>query len=489
MNFSRSGGILLHVSSLPGNQGIGSLSKDAYRWIDFLADSGTKLWQICPLGPIGYGNSPYQTYSAFAGNPYFIDIEALYELGLLSQKQSFDTDFAAHKVDYDKVITMKNKLLRSAFQNFTKDEDYLSFEENESYWLTDYALFMSLKEHFDGKSWSEWPDDIRLRESAAIEKYKKLLSQIIDYHKFLQYLFLKQWQDLHSYAGEKGIQIIGDIPIFVSYDSVEAWSKPEMFLFDTDRKPIVIAGVPPDYFSDTGQLWGNPLYDWEYMRSENFAWWIKRFEHMMKLTDITRIDHFRGFAAYWAIPYGDETAENGKWQPVPGEEFFESLEEKLGKLPIIAEDLGYITEDVHQLRNKFDLPGMKVLQFAFTDMDNAYLPHHYPENCVVYTGTHDNDTLCSWYKSLSEKEKSFVHEYIDYNEDEDICWQLIRLAWQSRADIAIAPIQDFLCLDNWGRMNKPGTVEDNWQWRLEEKYLSDELSKRIEDLNKSSGRI
>lgn len=489
MSFTRSGGILLHVSSLPGDQGVGSLSKEAYRWIDFLADARLKLWQICPLGPVGYGNSPYQTYSAFAGNPYFIDLKQLFELGLLSREHSYKIDSSPHQVDYEKVVAMKNKLLRLAFRNFSKREDYLSFEEEESYWLADYALFMSLKEHFGGKSWSEWPVEIRLREAEAIKQYQELLSQDIDYHKFLQYLFMKQWQSLHNYAGEKGVRIIGDIPIFVSYDSVEAWSKPEMFLFDTNRKPTVVAGVPPDYFSDTGQLWGNPLYDWDYMKSENFAWWIKRFEHMMKLTDITRIDHFRGFAAYWAIPYGDKTAENGKWQPVPGEEFFDTLEKELGKLPIIAEDLGYITEDVHQLRNKFDLPGMKVLQFAFTDMDNIYLPHHYRENCVVYTGTHDNDTLLSWYNSLSEQEKNFVQEYIDYNEDEDVCWQLIGLAWHSRADIAIAPIQDFLCLDNWARMNKPGTVESNWQWRLDEKYLCSELSKRIEDLNKSSARV
>jgi len=471
----RKSGIICHITSLPGKYGIGTLGKSAYKFVDFLIQTKQKLWQILPLGPTGYGDSPYQCFSAYAGNPLLISLEELQNDGWLSA-EDFENEpqFDTKRIDFGEVINFKNPLLRKAFANFNekaKNVDKIKFRNfcarNEK-WLNDFALFMSLKSHFDGKPWVEWETGIRLREKDAVNYYTNELIHEIDFQKFAQFLFFKQWLEVKSYANNNGVQIIGDIPIYIAADSADAWTNSELFFFSDDRKPIQVAGVPPDYFSETGQLWGNPIFNWEKLRETGFEWWIDRIKANLLLYNIIRIDHFRGFEAYWSVPFGEATAVNGEWVKAPGTDLYRTIREKLGNIDIIAEDLGVITPEVEELRDSFGLPGMKVLQFGdYGKGTDEYIPHNFPTNCVVYTGTHDNDTTVSWYNNISDAEKQKVNTY--YNCDgSQIHWTLIRAAWSSVGYIAVAPLQDILGLGGESRMNMPGAASGNWGWRFED---------------------
>ena len=495
--FERSSGILFHPTSLPGKYGIGTLGKEAYAFIDFLKKSNQKLWQIFPLGPTGYGDSPYQSFSSFAGNPYLIDFDLLIEAHLLSEEDLKDIFFGDNEeyIDYGAIYNQKYPLLRKAYENFKSSDnnemkDSLeNFKRENSSWLNDYSLYISLKNHFNGLPWNEWPHDIKNRENAAMEHYKNELADDIEYHNFIQFLFFKQWGDVKRYANENSIKIIGDIPIFVAADSSDAWANPEIFLFDKERKPVKVAGVPPDYFSATGQLWGNPLYNWEKLRDTNYNWWVERVRSNLSTCDIIRIDHFRGFEAYWAVPYGDDTAINGQWEPGPGIDLFNAIKSQLGELPIIAEDLGLMTQGVIDLREATGFPGMKILGFAFdSGEENDYLPHTYTKNCVVYTGTHDNDTLVGWFQKAKEEDREFARNYLNSRADEEIHWDAIRGAWSSVACMAISPVQDFLGLGSEARINTPGVASGNWQWRLKQGVLNNELAERIAKLTKIYSR-
>jgi 4-alpha-glucanotransferase len=493
----RSSGIILHPTSLPGPDGIGDLGPEAYHWIDFLSETGCGLWQILPLGPTGYGDSPYQSFSAFAGNPYLVSPALLFEEKLLNRSDLSDRpNFPDNYVEYGDVINWKITLLDRAYRRFTKLEDsdlhseFEIFQKREAYWLDDYALFMAIKDAHGGKSWKEWTDDYRKRDSKVLAKFQEENQESIMKTRFRQFLFFRQWQELHNYARSKNIQVIGDIPIFVSFDGSDAWSHPELFFFDADLLPTVVAGVPPDYFSETGQLWGNPLYRWSRHKETGYAWWMQRIQATLRLVDFVRIDHFRGFAAYWEIPYGKPTAVEGRWVPGPGADIFQAIQEKMGSLPIIAEDLGVITPDVVAIRDSFHLPGMKLLQFAFsTDSADPFLPHNYIENCVAYTGTHDNDTSRGWYHSAPEVERDFCRRYLARSGD-DISWDMIRFIWSSVAGMTLAPIQDFLSLGTEARMNYPGKASGNWTWRIPARVLDDKgLNYRIHELNNLYSRL
>ena len=495
--FERSSGILLHPTSLPGKYGIGSLGKEAYKFVDFLKKSNQKLWQIFPLGPTGYGDSPYQCFSSFAGNPYLIDFDLLIEQNLLTEEDLKDVNFGGNEeyIDYGAIYNQKYPLLRKAYENFKANgnkelkEKLETFKTENSSWLDDYSLYISLKNHFNGLPWNEWEDDIRTRKEDAINKYKAELANEIEYHNFIQFLFFTQWNNVKKYANDNGIKIIGDIPIFVAVDSSDAWANPEIFLFDPELKPVKVAGVPPDYFSATGQLWGNPLYDWDKLKELNYKWWVDRVRANLSTCDIIRIDHFRGFDEYWAVPYGDKTAENGTWCPGPRTDLFNAIKNELGELPIIAEDLGTMTQGVIDLREATGFPGMKILGFAFDSKEeNDYLPHTYTKNCVVYTGTHDNDTLIGWFTKANEDDKQFARNYLNSRSDNEIHWDAIRGAWSSVANMAIAPIQDFLGLGSEARINTPGLASGNWQWRLKDGVLTDELAERIAKLTKVYSR-
>ena len=484
MNMERSGGILLHISSLPGKYGIGSFGKQAYKFVDFLKDSGIKLWQICPLGPTGFGNSPYQSYSAFAGNPLFIDLEVLVSKGFLKNYElETDVTFSSDKVEFEKIQEFKTTLFRKAFIRFDQDQnEFIEFRENEKDWLDDYALFMSLKKYFSQKSWLEWDEEIKSRKE--IEKYSILLANEILFQKFLQFQFFQQWNKLRDYANSKNVKIIGDIPIYVAADSADVWSNPSLFLLDENQNPQRVAGYPPDDFSETGQFWGNPIFDWQQHKNTNFTWWKKRIASSLKMYDMIRLDHFLGFVRYWSIPANDDTAKNGKWVEGPKDSIFSSLKDYFGKLPIIAEDLGNITEDVTNLRDKYEFPGMKILQFAFGNgNDNLYLPHNVEKRSVIYTGTHDNETSEGWYNNIPQNVKDHLLEYIQKYSDDDISWKMINSIWDSSADFAIAPMQDFLSLDNSARFNTPGTLADNWIWRMDENSITENLGKKILRLN------
>ena len=488
MALQRSAGIILHPSSLPGPDGIGDLGPESYRWVNFLAESGCSLWQILPLGPTGYGDSPYQCFSAFAGNPYLVSPTLLLDEGLLTREDLLDRpDFPSDSVDFGPVIQWKLTLLDRAYAHFLKlpapDRAGLAeFLNSQAYWLPDFALFMAIKEAQGGGSWENWPVDLRQRDPHALQKFKDAHAGAIQRQVFRQFLFFRQWQSLRVYANQKGIRVIGDAPIFVSYDSADAWSHPDHFFLDDQSKPTVVAGVPPDYFSATGQLWGNPLYNWDFHRQTGYAWWIERVRATLQLYDIIRLDHFRGFAGYWEVPYGEPTAENGRWIPGPGVELFEAIRHALGGLPIIAEDLGEITPDVITLRDNLGLPGMKVLQFAFAnDAEDLFLPHNFISNCVCYTGTHDNDTSSGWYQSAPETERDFIRRYLGRSGDA-IAWDMIRAAWSSVAAFALAPVQDFLDLGSEARMNFPGKPSGNWSWRMPPGAQSDLLKKRIKEL-------
>ena len=495
--FERSSGILFHPTSLPGKYGIGTLGKEAYAFIDFLKKSRQKLWQIFPLGPTGYGDSPYQSFSSFAGNPYLIDFDLLIEAHLLSEEDLRDVFFGDNEeyIDYGAIYNQKYPLLRRAYENFKSSDNHdmrenlEHFKRENASWLNDYSLYISLKNHFNGLPWNEWAHDIKNREHEAMEHYKNELADDVEYHNFIQFLFFKQWGDVKRYANENGIKIIGDIPIFVAADSSDAWANPEIFLFDEERKPVKVAGVPPDYFSATGQLWGNPLYNWQKLKETNYSWWVERVRANLSTCDIIRIDHFRGFEAYWAVPYGDDTAINGQWEPGPGIDLFNAIKSQLGELPIIAEDLGLMTQGVIDLREATGFPGMKILGFAFdSGEENDYLPHTYTKNCVVYTGTHDNDTLIGWFQKAKEEDRQFARDYLNSRSDDEIQWDAIRGAWSSVANMAISPVQDFLGLGSEARINTPGVAAGNWQWRLKHGVLTDELADRIAKLTKVYSR-
>jgi len=491
MKFERSGGILLHPTSLPGRFGIGDLGESAYKFVDLLVEYNQKLWQICPLGPTGYGDSPYQCFSAFAGNPLLINLDKLMGEGFLSSEDLHIQDpFDDHSVDYGRIITFKYALLWRAYERFTATATLVqrakfgNFCQHQRDWLDDYALFMALKAHHNGATWNTWEWDLVNRGQNALNYWKQQLAHQISYQKFLQYVFFDQWLELKAYANRNSIKIIGDIPIFVAFDSADAWSHQDLFFFDDSGNPTFVAGVPPDYFSPTGQLWGNPIYRWDVMKERGYRWWIARFAKTFEVVDIVRLDHFRGFAKYWSVPFGEPTAVQGTWEPGPGEALFHAVEKTLGKLPIIAEDLGVITPDVVALREAFNFPGMKILQFAFdAKEDNDYLPHTYKQNYAVYTGTHDNDTTPGWYNKCSAEEKEWVNAYLN-TDGSDICWDFIRAAWSSVADIAIIPLQDMLCLDSEARMNIPATSGQNWRWRFTWDMIPQESCERLKKLTK-----
>ncbi|HNC07730.1 MAG TPA: 4-alpha-glucanotransferase [Anaerolineales bacterium] len=496
MAFKRSSGILLHPSSLPGPYGIGDLGPQAYRFVDWLESTGCKLWQILPLGPTGYGDSPYQCFSAFAGNPYLISPDDLFAEGLLTQ-DDLDTmkDLPASHVDFGLFIPKKLDLLLKAFTRFETNpgslrEAYDYFCAENASWLDDFSLFMALKEANGGGSWNGWDASLRTRKKAALTKARKELSRDIMRHSFYQFLFFRQWSKLRDYANSKGIQIMGDIPIFVAYDSADVWANPKLFYLDAEGNPTVVAGVPPDLFSATGQLWGNPLYNWKVHKNDGYAWWLSRVDALLKTVDILRFDHFRGFAGYYEIPAADKTAEHGRWVPGPGKDFFRAVDENLGNtstnpgtgLPIVAEDLGVITPDVIELLEAFNLPGMKVLQFGFTGPENPFMPHNYVPNCVAYTGTHDNDTALGWYASAPEVERDFARRYLGVD-GHDFAWDLIRATWKSVAVFSIAPMQDVLALGGEARMNFPSRLGGNWEWRMSENDFREDLAAGLRDLN------
>ncbi len=490
---TRSSGLLLHPTSLPGPHGIGDLGEPAYRWVDFLAQAGQRYWQVLPLGPTGYGDSPYQSFSAFAGNPLLISLEDLVKRGWLPATACHGATFPETRVEYGAVIPFKRSCLRQAFEGFQRHArpheraDLETFRHEMGFWLKDFALFMALKEHFQA-AWNEWPPDIRLREPAALRRYRETLAPHIEEHIFLQWVFFRQWDTLKAYAHARNVRIIGDIPIFVAYDSADVWAHPELFQLDAQGRPTVVAGVPPDYFSPTGQLWGNPLYRWDVLAAQGYRWWIDRVRVALRLVDLIRLDHFRGFEAYWEIPAGMPTAEIGRWVKGPGDALFHALQDALGDLPFIAEDLGFITPEVKALRERWGFPGMKVLQFAFSGPDNEYLPHNYTSpNWVVYTGTHDNDTTVGWFQTLDDTTRRYVLAYLA-RDGRDIAWDLMRLAWQSVAVLAIAPLQDVLRLGSEARMNTPGRADGNWAWRFREADLTPALADALAEMTAIYGR-
>ncbi len=495
----RKSGILLPISSLPSAYGIGCFSKEAYEWVDFLKKTGQSCWQILPLGPIGYGDSPYQSFSSFAGNPYYISLQKLVSYGWLTEEECEEAEWGEEEryVDYGLLYENRFAMLRKAFgrSGIEENAQFLKFREEEKEWLNDYALFMALKEENDGKPWTLWEEDVKYRKEEALREKEKELAQEICYHKFLQFEFYRQWLQLKSYANSQGVEIIGDIPIYVSMDSADAWAGKELFQFDEHAKPKAVAGCPPDGFSAVGQLWGNPLYDWDYHRASGFAWWMRRLQFCFRMYDVVRIDHFRGFDEYYAIPYGAADAREGKWQKGPGIALFEKVQQVFGKREIIAEDLGYVTDSVRKLVADSGYPGMKVLEFAFDSRDsgnaNDYLPYNYDRNSVVYTGTHDNETISGWFcEGLKEEERQGVREYLcDFkSKDEEMYYPLVCAAMASVSKLCVIPLQDWLGYDNRARMNVPSTTGENWRWRVKKEELTEELAEKIHAAVKRYGR-
>lgn len=496
MRFPRSCGTLVHPTSFPSKYGMGDLGHEAYEFVNYLEETGQTIWQVLPLSPTGYGNSPYASYSAFAGNPYLISPDKLEEKGYISA-EDLSTAFLpiTVKADYESSYQKKDKLYKKAFENFrstsTKDDKkrLAAFKKRNSYWLEDYTLFMACSISHDQVPWNMWDKDLAQRKSSALKKAKKTFAEDIEYETWLQFEFFEQWNTLKDYANSKNIRVVGDIPIFVDHNSADVWSHSEFFAVDKQGNRELVAGVPPDYFSETGQLWGNPLYKWKAIQKDGFSWWIERFKQMFDLFDAIRVDHFRGFDEYWEIKASEETAINGEWVKAPGVELFTTIKEKLGSLPIIAEDLGLMTQGVEDLRDQFNFPGMKILQFAFdADSANSFLPHNYSQNCVTYTGTHDNDTTIGWYKSAPDVEQHRAREYTR-SDGQEIQWELIRLGMFSVADQAIFPLQDFMNLDSPHRMNTPGTVGDNWNWRYTPDMLENVDKQRIKKMAEMSNRL
>ncbi len=490
----RSSGVLLHPTSLPGRFGIGDMGPSAYAWVDALVQAEQSWWQVLPLGPTGYGDSPYQCFSAFAGNPYLISPEELAREGLMPADDLQGIDFPADQVSYGSVIPFKNQLLAHAWQNFRGGcasdlrDPFDRFCAEQASWLDDYALYMSLKESQPGTNWQNWSRGLVLREAQALSEARTRLADTIRQQQFRQFLFFRQWRNLKEYANSKGLKLIGDIPIFVAIDSVDVWANPDLFLLGPDRHPQVVAGVPPDYFSVTGQLWGNPHYNWEALKKTGYAWWMERLRATLAQVDLIRLDHFLGFSAAWHVPAGRTTAEIGEWVPGPGANLFETIRTTFGSLPIIAEDLGLVTPAVEALRDQFQLPGMRILHFAFGDgPQNRFLPHNYEPNTLVYTGTHDNNTSVGWYQTTSENEKDHVRRYLG-RDGSDIAWDLIRLAWSSVANYAVTPLQDLLSLGSDSRMNMPGRPEGNWSWRFRSEVITDPLLDRLGELTALYGR-
>ncbi|MBN1054567.1 4-alpha-glucanotransferase [Clostridium botulinum] len=490
----RSSGIIMHIASLPGEFGIGTFGKEAYEFADFLKESHQKYWQILPIGPTSYGDSPYQSFSAFAGNPYFIDFNLLKKDGLLKSKDYSNLNFGKDKedIDYGLIFVEKMKVLRKAYERFKLNlpADLKEFEE-ENQWLDDYSLYMALKSKFELKSWQKWDINIKLRKKEVLNKYREELKDEINLWKFIQYKFFEQWTNLKKYVNDLDIEIIGDIPIYVAEDSADIWANPKAFLLDKETLvPLKVSGCPPDNFAVTGQLWGNPIYNWDYIDKTNYKWWIDRMKQSSKLYDVIRIDHFRGFESYWSIPYGDPTAENGEWVKGPGMKLFNAIKKELGDIKIIAEDLGFLTDEVVKFREESGFPGMRVLQFAFVgDAANRDLPHNYEENCIAYTGTHDNNTFRGWLeKTGTEEEIEASIKYLGLNKEEGYNWGFIRGVWSSKAYLSIALIQDFLNLGNESRINVPSTLGQNWRWRAKEDVFTDELAEKIYEITKMYGR-
>lgn len=488
----RRSGILLPISSLPSNYGIGTFGKEAYNFIDKLKLAKQKYWQVLPLGPTSYGDSPYQSFSTFAGNPYFIDLDILIKEKLLKKADCSKLEHLGclPNVNYEKLFKIRFSVLKKAYNNaeLTNNIDYFNFCENNFYWLDDYSFFMALKNYFKNTSFLEWEDDIKHREKIAMEKYKTILEDDINFHKFIQFKFFEQWGKLKSYANKNKIKIIGDIPIYVALDSADTWSNPRLFMLDKELAPLKVAGCPPDFFAKTGQLWGNPIYNWQIHKLTGFNWWIRRMASAIKMYDTVRIDHFRGFAEYYSIPAKDKTAENGEWVEGPGIELFNAIRKQLGKLDIIAEDLGFLTPSVKTLLKKSGFPGMKVLQFAFyKDSTSEYLPYNYTENCICYTGTHDNQTTADWILKLKPKDKLFLRNYLNKT-GKISCYDIICLGLSSVAKLTIVPMQDYLELGDEARMNLPSTIGDNWVWRLTKNQFSQELALKIGYLMNVYGR-
>ena len=493
----RRSGILMPVASLPSKYGIGCFDQAAYDFIDCLEKAGQSFWQVLPMGPTGFGDSPYQSFSTFAGNPYFISLSELMKDGFLTRKDIEDgSEGLGHQsIRYDLIYKKRFSLLKKAFASsgVETDPDYNNFVQENSDWLCDYALFMAIKDSVGGISFLEWDDDIRNRDPEAMVTYRNKLMNDVIFYQFLQYEFFKQWKSIKAYANERGIEIIGDIPIYVALDSADTWAHPELFDFDESGNPIRVAGCPPDSFSADGQLWGNPLYRWDVHRDTGYEWWTNRIRHVYEWYDIVRIDHFRGFDEYYAVPYGEKTAKNGEWLPGPGLDLFRAIKRELGDIKVIAEDLGFLTDSVKTMLSDSGFPGMKVLQFAFNSSeDSDYLPHRYDRNSVVYTGTHDNETTCSWWRSLSPTDKNVALRYLGasrFTSRKKLTWRLIELAEMSVADMCIIPMQDFLCLGHCARINTPSTIGSNWLWRMKADAFTDKLAARIKAMTKLYGRL
>ena len=487
----RKSGILMHISSLPGPYGIGTMGKSAYQFVDFLSNAGQAYWQILPLTPTGYGDSPYQAFSTFAGNHYLIDLQLLMDEGLL-EKEEADALYWGNgsRVDYGALYENRKTLLRKAFARFTPDADYEAFLEENLWWLADYALFVSLKGRFGGASWLNWTLALMMRVESGLASYRQEMAEQIAFEYFLQYTFFKQWHQLKAYANQKGIKIIGDVPIYVPLDSADVWSNPTLFQLDGNRRPHKVAGCPPDSFSADGQLWGNPLYDWDKMKQTGYAWWVKRLQAAGRMYDVVRLDHFRGFESYWAIPARDVTAMYGKWLPGPGMDLIRKLQEQLGDTEFIAEDLGFVTDEVRQLQLDSGYPGMKVLEFAFDSREEGnYLPHLYPVNSVCYTGTHDNVTLKQWFDEASAEDIAEARAYLGLHEPEGDVWGMIRGAMSSVSKLCIVQMQDYLELGGEARMNQPGLLSSaNWSWRAEDGFDSPALAQRIAQMTRRYGR-
>lgn len=492
----RASGILVHPTSFPSLYPIGDLGQGAYNFIDFLEQSNQQLWQILPIGPTGFGDSPYQLLSSFAGQPLIISPDKLVEDEILSLEDINNIpSYNPNTIDYEQTIHYKFDILRKAYNNFMKNKEhplqkkFKKFIKDNANWLNDYSLFMSVKDYNEGKMWVEWDDTIKHPTKEDKAKWSTELAEEIGFYNFMQFIFFKQWNELKTYANGKNIKIIGDIPIFVAYDSADVWGNKNLFLLNSKGYPTEVAGVPPDYFSSTGQLWGNALYKWIEHKNDGYKWWISRIKHQLNLFDYIRIDHFRGFDSYWAIPYGSDNAVNGKWKKGPGKSFFNNIKKALGdNLPIIAEDLGFLSENVFKLRDTFKLPGMKILQFGFESLnENDYLPHNISQNSVCYTGTHDNDTTLGWYNNLSEECKDKIRRYMNTDAN-DVCWDFIRTAFSSVSSMAIIPIQDIMSLDSSSRLNTPGTQSNNWQWRYTDNMLEPYITNKLQSITELYGR-